>query len=373
MNKTFYIFTYGCQMNKNDSEILAGLLSEEMDFSLAENPDDANVLIFNSCAVRRKAETRLFSRIQEFASLRKKHNRDQIIVLAGCVPQYEKEDIKERIPFVDYFIGPNSIDSLPKLLKSTIKSALLLNNNRNLEVAYDTTMRSKTDQAWISIMYGCNNFCSYCIVPYTRGREVSRPKENIFKEIKSLPNSYKKIILLGQNVNSYGKGLYDNYDFADLLNDISKLENIQWLSFLTSHPKDISEKLIKTIANITKCDKEIHFPIQSGDNEILKLMNRGYSREQYYSIVKILRTYIPDIKISTDLIVGFPGETEEQFQNTINAVKELNFYRINTAAYSPRKGTKAESMSPQLSEELKHKRLLELQSIVDIYAGIKKK
>ncbi|MDD5455474.1 MAG: tRNA (N6-isopentenyl adenosine(37)-C2)-methylthiotransferase MiaB [Candidatus Margulisbacteria bacterium] len=365
---TFYIFTYGCQMNKNDSELMAGILTEECLLQQTDKADQADYLIFNSCAVRENAETRVFGRIREFAGRRKKQKSSQKIILAGCIPQYEKNNIFKKHPYIDYIVGVNSIEFLPQLLSSNTER-ISLSVNKDTNFVFKNILRDSRKQAWIPIMFGCDNFCSYCIVPYTRGREKSRKKEDIFKEIESLHSSkYTEIFLLGQNVNSYGKNLYMDYDFTDLLTDIHKYSHISKIDFLTSHPKDISEKLIRIIAKSPKINKEIHFPLQAGDNEILKKMNRGYSYEQYKNLVLLIKKIIPDVKISTDLIVGFPGETEKQFQNTVKAVQELGFYRVNTAAFSPRKGTKAAEMDKQIDEKTRHTRLLLLQKAVDEYA-----
>ncbi|OGI10689.1 MAG: tRNA (N6-isopentenyl adenosine(37)-C2)-methylthiotransferase MiaB [Candidatus Margulisbacteria bacterium GWF2_35_9] len=368
--KSFYIFTYGCQMNKNDSEIMAGMLINECNYDQSAKPDKADILIFNTCAVRNKAEQRAFSRIREFNGLRKKNKSQQLLILAGCIPQYEKENIFKEFPYLDLVIGTNTLEFLPQyLLNKQAKNTIKIEESKNTKQSATQILRSSKDQAWIPIMYGCNNFCSYCIVPHTRGREVSRKKEEILTEIEKLKaGSYKEIVLLGQNVNSYGANLYTDYDFADLLEDVHRFDFLKTINFLTSHPKDISLKLIQTIARLPQIGREIHFPLQAGDDEILQKMNRGYTFNDYKKLTLLIQKWIPDAKISTDLIVGFPGETDDQFKNTIKAVKELGFFRVNTAAYSPRKGTAAASMENQHSEKIKHERLLLLLEAVSKYA-----
>lgn len=355
-------------MNKSDSEILSGAMIAD-GYKKTDDAHSAGVLIFNTCAIRGNAENRAFSRLQEFNALRKKHKISQIIVVSGCVPQYEKENFIEVYPYVDIVIGANSYEYLPEMLSEwhrNKKSAFKIIDNKDAQSEAVAIDRETNDQAFMPITYGCNNFCSYCIVPYTRGREVSRTKDDIFSSIEKLAGtSYTKLLLLGQNVNSYGRGLYDEYRFADLLEDIlSKFAWIERIDFLTSHPKDITDKLIGVISSNEKIGKEIHFPIQHGDDRILKLMNRGYSVADYKAKVKKLRASVKGVKISTDLIVGFPGETEQEFQNMVEVVKEVGFYRSNTAAYSPRKGTGAASMENQIDEVTKKRRLNELNKIV---------
>jgi len=357
-------------MNKNDSEIMAGILTNECNYVEIEKPDIADVLIFNTCAIRNKAEQRAFSRIREFNAIRKKNKTNQLLILAGCIPQYEKENIFKDFPYLDLVIGTNTLEFLPQFLNNDQdKQTINIQESKDTKHTSKQILRNSRNQAWIPITYGCNNFCTYCIVPHTRGREVSQKKEEILNEIAALKNSkYKEIVLLGQNVNSYGAGLYTDYDFADLLADVHAFDFLDKIDFLTSHPKDISLKLIKTISKLPRIGREIHFPIQAGDDEILKRMNRGYTSNDYKKLVQLIREWIPDAKISTDLIVGFPGETDEQFQNTIKVVKDLGFSRINTAAYSPRKGTAAAEMKDQISDKLKHERLLILQETVQKYA-----
>ena len=367
---SFHIFTYGCQMNKNDSEIMAGILIHDVGMVECEDPEKASLLIFNTCAVRANAENRALARLREFNGKRKKNKLSQKLVLAGCVPQYEQAEILKKLPFLDFVIGTNTLEYLPQLLaEKTSSSRILLEPNKDASKSAQHVYRESRHHSWIPIMYGCDNYCSYCIVPYTRGRETSRPKEEILKEVEALKDTnYHEVMLLGQNVNSYGKQLYSDYDFADLLAEVAQFEHITMIDFLTSHPKDITDKLIEVIATTPKIGREIHFPLQAGDNEILAQMNRGYTYEAYKALVEKIRSRIPEARIATDIIVGFPGETEEQFQNSIRAIQEIKFHRVISSAYSPRKGTAAASMTNQIDEKTKHRRLLELQAVVKQFA-----
>lgn len=393
-------------MNKNDSEIISSIL-EGLGYRPVDYHNNADLVLLNTCSVREKAELKAYGRLGELKYLKETSRPDLIIGVIGCMPQYQKEEVFKKAPYVDFIIGTLNIYHLPQILervKQGEKQVLEIldrrsdTGNRRSEIRdprsevrgqmsdvrgrmseirgqdeiidandyWTNPKRESLYQAWISIMYGCDNFCSYCIVPFTRGREISRPKEEIFNEIKNLDKSiYKDIVLLGQNVNSYGKNLYKDYNFADLLNDISKIENINTIEFLTSHPKDMSEKLIETISKIDKIKKSIHLPLQSGDNYILKMMNRDYTYEDYKNLYFKIKKIIPNAEISTDLIAGFPGETEDMFQNTLNAVKELKFQRVNTAAFSPRPKTRAQNMPNQIPKNIRYKRLQILIKAID--------
>lgn len=343
-------------------------------FAESTTIEGADILIFNSCAVRATAENRLFARIQELAGRRRKAKRPVTMVLAGCIPQYEKESIIKEHPYIDFVVGANSLEFLPELLlhdgrHDSSFPRIKISDNKDTTLININPKRTPLDQAFVPIMFGCDNFCSYCIVPFTRGREVSRTKQSILEEIHALAgSSFQKVLLLGQNVNSYGQGLYADYDFADLLQEIHSLSFINKIDFLTSHPKDMSDKLIATIAELPKMGKEIHVPLQAGDDIILKAMNRGYRYADYVQLVSKIRKTIPSAHISTDIIVGFPGETQKQFEASINAVKTLGFHRVISSAYSPRKGTTAANMSDQIKDSVKRTRLLELQRVVQEYS-----
>ncbi len=357
-------------MNKNDSEQMTTLMLQDDQYIESESLADADILIFNSCAVREMAENRMYARMKDLVGRRKKAKKDLTLVLAGCIPQYEKESLLKAHPYIDVIIGANSIEYLPALLgHNTQTPRIKITENKDPAIIKANPKRTPFDQAFIPIMFGCDNFCSYCIVPYTRGREVSRTKESILEEINALEGSgYKKLLLLGQNVNSYGHNLYEDYSFADLLVDIHRIPFIEKIDFMTSHPKDMSDKLISTLADLPKMGKEIHCPLQAGDNEILRDMNRHYTVEDFTLLVEKIRKAIPNALISTDLIVGFPGESEAQFQNTIKVVKTLGFHRVIAAAYSPRKGTAAVDLPDQIEDTVKKRRLSDLQKIVQQYA-----
>ena len=387
MHKTYFIRTFGCQMNKNDSEKIAAIL-EGLGYSEVTEPESASLILLNTCSVRGKSENRMYGWLGKLKSLTKTHpshithHSSPILAVCGCIPQHAGEEIFQKAPHVSLIFGVNTIEQLPELLSrvdqgekhilaiEANKSTKPSINKQSEEIATNPSpikepKRSSEHQAWVSIMYGCDNYCSYCIVPFTRGHEVSRSKDEIFAEIEAIDKTrYQEIMLLGQNVNSYGKGLYEDYDFADLLNEASKLAGITKVGFMTSHPKDMSDKLIQTIAENSKISREIHVPIQAGDNEILNRMNRKYTVEDYLGLVSRIRTAIPEAKLSTDIIAGFPGETEEQFQNTLDLVEKVKFSRVNTAAYSPRPLTTAAKFEGQLSAKVKAERLQRLMQVV---------
>ncbi len=360
-------------MNKNDSEKIAGLF-EELNLTAGTSPETSDIVILNSCSIRDKAERRVSGKLQELHHHRLKTSMPKYLGLAGCMPQHEQKAIFDKLPFLDIVIGTNTIQQLPNLLLQLEQGeshVFAIQDNKTSEDIAATVQlpqkRHSHEQAWVSIMYGCDNFCSYCIVPYTRGREISRPKQDILDEIHKLPpQTYATVVLLGQNVNSYGKKLYSNYDFSDLLIDIHAIAEIPKIEFLTSHPKDISEKLIRTIASLDKVSREIHFPIQAGDNEILYRMNRGYTVEDYKEKVTMIRSIIPNAKISTDVIVGYPGETEAQFEALLQLINDIGFFRVNTAAFSPRPQTQAAQEPNQISVHEKAKRLKRLMDVVDL-------
>jgi len=341
MTQTYYIITFGCQMNKNDSEHLAGML-EFNGHKPAASPETANILIMNTCSVRDKAERRVYGQLDKYNHLRKKNNFPQKLFLSGCMPAYSKEEIKNRVPYLDGFFSVEEARQYPP-------------------------RRENSPEAWVTIMQGCNNFCAYCIVPFVRGRERSRPAEEILTEINKIDFANREVLfLLGQNVNSYA-GTYsgEKISFPQLLALIlQECPPVPKLAFLTSHPKDMTDELIEIIAGNKKIDRELHLPAQSGNDRILQLMNRGYTSAQYRTLLQKIRTQVPDIKISTDLIVGFPGETEEEFLDTCTLVKELKFFRVNTAGFSPRTGTAAASM-PSLPQNIIDERLNKLNLLVN--------
>ncbi len=346
MKGFYHIITFGCQMNKNDSEHIAGMLTVDGYKPCAE-PEKANILVFNTCAVRDRAERRVYGQVAHYGAMRQKQQLNMQIFLAGCMPAYKREELKKELPYLDGFIDMEEARQYP-------------------------AVREDVTTAWVSIMFGCNNFCSYCIVPYTRGRERSRSEEEIISEIGQLDlKKYDYLCLLGQNVNSYRGQMGDFPALLALI--IKEFPALQKVGFLTSHPKDMSEELIKLIAQEKKIDREIHFPIQHMNNRILQLMNRGYTYEHYVDLVKKIRAQAPDVRISTDLIVGFPSETEAEFKEVLAGVKKIGFYRVITAAYSIRSGTKAAELPGGLDEETKNRRLNELNEVVKNYAKIYQK
>jgi tRNA-2-methylthio-N6-dimethylallyladenosine synthase len=355
MSKNVYIYTFGCQMNIHDSEKMIGLLSES-GYSSTDCPENAHLIIFNTCAIREKAEHKFYSLLGRARALKKK-NKELKIVVAGCVAQDAKERIFSRAPFVDYILGPQNIHMINDLLSKNRDIAT--DENRNIAFNEFNARRHGTLKAWVSIMYGCNNFCSYCIVPYTRGREISRPSSSIISEIKELAGQgYKEVSLLGQNVNSYRSDI----DFPDLLKKIDAI-HINRVRFVTSHPRDLSVDLINAISDLQSLCEHIHLPIQSGADLILKSMNRGYTYEDYIRKIDLLRKSVPDIAITTDIIVGFPGETDEDYLRTVKALREIEFDGIFAFKYSKRKGTKAFDMPGHIPDQIKSERLSRILSL----------
>lgn len=336
-------------MNIHDSEKMIGLLSES-GYSSTDNPENADLIIFNTCAIREKAEQKFYSQLGRVKVLKKK-NKGLKIAVAGCVAQDAKERIFRKAPFVDYILGPQNIHMINDLLSK--KQDIATEENRDIASNEFTAKRQSNIKAWVSIMYGCNNFCSYCIVPYTRGREISRPSSSIISEIKDLSRQgYQEVTLLGQNVNSYRSDI----GFADLLREICAI-NINRVRFVTSHPRDLSVDLINALTDLQSLCEHIHLPIQSGSDLILKSMNRGYTYEDYIRKIGLLRKRVPNIAITTDIIVGFPGETDEDYLHTIKALREIEFDGIFAFKYSKRKGTKAFEMPGQISDQIKSERL----------------
>lgn len=369
VGKSYYIKTYGCQMNERDSEIIAGIL-EEMQYQKSENLEDADVIIFNTCAVRETAESKVYGAIGALKHL-KLHNPDLIIGLCGCMSQEEKtiQKILTKYPQIDLIFGTHNYYRLPILLKEAIlskeKVIEVWSKEGDIVEGLPSTREYK-HKAFINIMYGCDKFCTYCIVPYTRGKERSRKMEDIMKEVRALEKKgYQEITLLGQNVNAYGKDLKDvNYGFSTLLREIQKT-TIPRVRFTTSHPWDFTEELIDVIASGKNLMPYIHLPVQSGSNEILKKMGRGYTRESYLELFKLIKKKIPNVTVTTDIIVGFPGETEKDFEDTLSLVKECQFDGAYTFIYSKREGTPAAKMRDDVPLEEKKRRLEILNKLVD--------
>ena len=363
--KKYIIQTYGCQMNEHDSEKISWIL-ENMNYVLTDNRDECDLIIYNTCAVRKTAEDKVYGQLGELKDL-KRRKPNLIIAVCGCMMQREEaiETITTKYRHhVDIIFGTNNIHKLPQLIinyEKTGKTVIdIIEENREIDESVEAN-RKYTYKAFVNIMYGCNNFCSYCIVPYTRGREKSREPENIINEIQKLAkNGCKEVTLLGQNVNSYGKTLNRDYSFADLLKDINDIDGIERIRFMTSHPKDISDELINSYGKLDKLCDHLHLPVQSGSNRILKIMNRRYTREDYLNIIDKIRKVNPDITLTTDIIVGFPGETEEDFNETLKLVKEVEFDSAFTFLYSIREGTPAAKMENQVNDKIKHERFQRL-------------
>ena len=364
-----YVRTYGCQQNVADSEQIKGLLGQ-MGYDFTENPEEADFILFNTCAVREHAEDRVFGNVGALKSLKRKHP-SVLIALCGCM--MEQKHIAERIyksfPFVGLVFGTNCIHQLPKLMYDCLVDGkrLVFRGNDDTTVYENIPVkRDGTFKAWLPIMYGCDNFCTYCIVPYVRGRERSRNPEIIISQAKELiAKGYKEITLLGQNVNSYGKGLptEDKMTFAQLISEIDKIDGEYILRFMTSHPKDCSKELIDTIAESRHISVHLHLPFQSGSDRILKQMNRRYDREKYLEIINYAKEKIPQLSLTSDIIVGFPGETYEDFKQTLSLVEEVGFTSLFTFIYSPRNGTPAAKMADPVSYEEKNRWFQELLSL----------
>ena len=380
----YTIITMGCQLNENDSEKISGM-AEQMGYNKTENIDDANLVIFNTCCVRENAEERLFGKIGELKN-RKKQD-DLIIAIGGCMMQEKHmvDKIKKSYPQVDIVFGTHTIHKLPEDIYKVIE------NNKRIQDVIDIEgeiyeglpiVRNSKVQASITIMYGCNNFCTYCIVPYVRGRERSIKPADIINEAKEVAKQgYKEIMLLGQNVNSYlrnemelikkGKLVDENGDyekvnsFAKLLREINKIDGIERIRFISPHPKDFTDDVIEAIRDCEKVCKFVHLPLQSGSTNMLKSMNRKYTKEQYLSLVNKMRKMIPNIQFSTDIIVGFAGETESDFEDTLDVVEKVGFEQVFMFIYSRRVGTPGDKMKNQIPEEIKHKRFDRLKQLVE--------
>lgn len=365
-SKKYFICTLGCKLNENDSEKIAGMLSE-MGFDEADSVENADIVIFNTCSIRENAEEKVFGKLGELK--RQKAERGTIICFAGCMSQEEHviEKIKKSYSQVDILFGTHNIYKFPEMLyKELIEHKKVFDVwNIDGEVWEGIPIkRNDTKSASVTIMNGCNNFCSYCIVPYTRGRERSRKPEDILKEVEQLAkDGYKEIMLLGQNVNSYNGG--DGYSFANLLRDIDKIKGIDIVRFMSPHPKDFKDDVIDAIADCKSVCKVIHLPLQSGSTKVLKDMNRGYTKEQYLELVKKIREKVPNVTFTTDIIVGFPGETEEDFEDTLDVVKQVEFEQVFMFIYSVRKGTRAERMENHIPEEIKSERFYRLKTLAD--------
>ncbi|MCU6715119.1 tRNA (N6-isopentenyl adenosine(37)-C2)-methylthiotransferase MiaB [Megasphaera butyrica] len=368
-NKFYFLLTYGCQMNESDSERYAGQL-ESLGYRRTEDMDMADVVLLNTCCVRETAEGKILGKIGELKHV-KQHNPNLIIAVAGCMAQEWQDRLFERAPHIDLVIGTHNIHKLVELIRERqAKSGHYLEADMTVPAFHDLpTKRFQKFFAWVPIMNGCNKFCTYCIVPYVRGREVSRPIADIVREIEEIAKEgYKEITLLGQNVNSYGLDLKDGTDFSALLQAVDRIDGIERVRYMTSHPKDMTFAMIDAIADSRKVVNHMHLPIQSGSDELLKKMNRGYTVDQYMELVEYARKRIPDLVLTTDIIVGFPGETEEMFCQTLDLLKRVQYDMAYTFIYSPRTGTPAAKMDHQIPQEEKSRRLQRLMDVQNVYS-----
>ena len=365
------VHTYGCQGNVADGERIKGIL-EKCGYAFTDDVSEADLVLYNTCAIREHAEDRIYGNVGALKNV-KKANPDMIIALCGCMMQQEKvaERIRKSYPYVNLLFGTHVIHKLPELLYNVLRSGkrVFMNPDSDGVIAENVPVhRDGTVKGWLPIMYGCNNFCSYCIVPYVRGRERSREPEDIIREAEELiASGCKDITLLGQNVNSYGKNLDRDINFAKLLRAVNDLPGDFIIRFMTSHPKDCTQELLDTMAQCKKVARHLHLPFQSGNNRVLKEMNRGYTAEKYLSLVEYARKVMPDISLTSDIIVGFPGETYEEFKDTLNLIEKAQFTSLYTFIFSSRDGTKAAKMPDPVSREEKgrwFKELCDLQESI---------
>jgi tRNA-2-methylthio-N6-dimethylallyladenosine synthase len=367
--KLFCIQTWGCQMNEEDSEKLSGML-KSVGYTKTETIEEAGIIIYNTCCVRENAENKVFGNLGELKHLKKK-NPDLIIAVCGCMMQQEgmADKILKKFPHVNIIFGTHNAYKFPEYLNRVKTEGVQVKEifNKESEIVEGLPIDRESDvKAFVTIMYGCNNFCTYCVVPYVRGRERSRKSEDIINEIKDLVSKgYKEITLLGQNVNSYGKGLEEDIDFSRLLRKINEVDGLERVRFMTSHPKDLNKDVILAIKECDKLCEQIHLPVQSGSDRILKKMNRHYTKEYYLELVDMIKREIPDVSLTTDIIVGFPGETEEDFLDTLDLVERVGYDSAFTFIYSRRNNTPADMMLNQVPDADKHHRFDRLIKVVN--------
>ena len=368
-DKKATIITHGCQMNEHDSEKIAWLL-QKMGYKIVDNIDDSDFVIVNTCSVRHSAEDKVYGQLGNLKHLKNNSNKDLKLAVCGCMMQRKesREYVVDKFDNVDIIFGTNNIWRLPELIyKNNLNNKIAIDIDENISNNDDLlgADRLYKFKSYVNIMYGCNNFCTFCIVPYTRGRENSREKEDILREIKGLAaNGCKEVTLLGQNVNSYGKNLSNKTSFADLLYAINDIDGIERIRFMTSHPKDISDELIYAYKDLDKLSNFLHLPVQSGSTRLLKEMNRKYSKEDYLKLIDKIKTINPDIALSTDLMIGFPGETEEDFEETLDLCKKVEYDTSFTFIYSKREGTIAARSKDQVPDKVKHERFQKLLDVL---------
>ncbi len=369
MSKGYHIVTYGCQMNVHESEKIAGIL-RRVGYDEECKIEDAEIIVFNTCCIRENAENHAFGNIGALKKL-KKQKPELMIAVGGCMTQEKgkTEVLKKKFPFIDIMFGTLNLEELETLIKrkkEEKKRVIEIKEKEGAIIEFPDAYRTSYPNAWVNIMYGCNNFCSYCIVPYVRGRERSRKIENIVAEVEGLvKQGYKEITLLGQNVNSYGLDSQTGDNFAKLLDKVASIDGKFRLRFMTSHPKDFNEDVVKVMEKHRKICRLVHLPVQSGSNTVLREMNRRYTREKYLDEVKMLKKRLPEAELTTDIIVGFPGETEEDYLQTESLVKEVDFASAFTFVYSPRQGTKAAEMPNQIPEDIQKDRIMRLVELVN--------
>lgn len=366
--KRFFLKTMGCQMNDHDSEVITGILLS-LGYTATEQVDQADLILYNTCCVRENPERKVYGHIAAFKQLKEK-NPELIIGICGCMPQQKQElqQMLKRLPHVDLIFGTHNIHRLPELLERAASGERIVEvwDEGQYDEGQDfrdelPVQRSDGLKAFVNVIYGCTNFCTYCIVPYTRGREHSRTPEKIIEDVQGLvTDGYKEVTLLGQNVNAYGKDLSETSSFSELLTSLNGIEGLDRIRFTTSHPRDMGQDLIECLAKLDKVCEHLHLPVQAGSTSLLRRMNRGYTREYYLALVDQIRRAVPNISLTTDLIVGFPGETEQDFQDTLSLVKTVGFDSAFTFIYSPREGTPAATMPNQIPEEVKKHRIYEL-------------
>ena len=369
MAEKYHIVTYGCQMNVHESEKIAGIL-HRLGYEETDKNENADIIVFNTCCIRENAENHAFGNIGALKKL-KKQKPNLLIAVGGCMTQEKgKTDVlKKKFPFIDIMFGTLNLEELETLIKrkkAQKKRVIEIRETEGEIVEFPDAYRTSYPNAWVNIMYGCNNFCSYCIVPYVRGRERSRKPEHILAEVQGLvKEGYKEITLLGQNVNSYGSDGKTGTTFAELLDRVASIEGDFRLRFMTSHPKDFNEDLVKVMEKHRKICRLVHLPVQSGSNAVLKAMNRRYTREKYLDEIRMLKSRLPEAEVTTDIIVGFPGETEADYLDTENLVKEVDYASAFTFVYSPRQGTKAAEMENRIPEEVQKDRIMRLVELVN--------
>lgn len=374
--KTVFFETFGCQMNKLDAELSLGLLQEE-GYKIVDKVDEADVILFNTCSVRQHAEDKVYSHLGALKTL-KKRQPEVIIGVLGCMAQKDGEAIFKRMPHVDLVCGTRMFSRLPEMLlkiRNHGSHVLAIDEDQIVNVKRAVTYRPNFYQAFVTVMRGCDNYCSYCIVPYVRGREISRTIADIKEEVQSLvSNGCKEVTLLGQNINSYGKGLSGNVTLGDLLTELNAIDGLERIRFVTSHPADMSRDLIRTMSRLEKVCEYLHMPAQSGSDEVLKRMRRGYTAGYYREFVRYARELIPHLTVASDFIVGFPGETEDDFQETVRLMEDIRFQNCFIFKYSPRTGTKAAELKDDVPDETKRARnlkLLELQKKISLEENTK--